>query len=574
MIPRLMAWGLLTVALLNPGWAATYYVSPSGSNANPGTRTLPWATPGYASRQLSPGDTLIILRRRYLLRQYDDDIIIPPSGNATAPTVICGDPDGRPALAGGDNLLTAIDLSSRSHVCIENLEISHDSTAHGEAGWFRDGIEAMGEPSRGLTFRRMYIHHVDEYGMNLQDVEGVQIVDCRIEFCGFGSLGGPAGAHGGWRDVVIRRCSLSWSGHYYQGGDGTARPYDRPDGFGIEPSVGPILIEETVASHNYGDGLDSKAANTTIRRCIVANNSCDGVKVWADNSRVENTLIHGRGDGDPQVTPWAPIVIDQVEQAGARFEIVNVTVDDSLGHEYLLYVQYENPIPVHVTVRNCIFSGRGPNTTLYVHANSVLVADHNLFHLPQGSVLLTHGALEVTCGKLDQLGAGNICGDPDFIRPAWGTVGDYRLRPTSPAINAGSTVGAPTVDLEGRARDDHPDIGAYEFSEPGHVGPEPSLPPQSHLLLESYPNPFARGTTIRYCAPVGGEVGLEIYDASGAIVRTFTTDDTPRQSGELSWDGTDSNGRPVSSGIYLCRLVVETTPGAPISKGTKLALVH
>jgi len=176
--------------------------------------------------------------------------------------------------------------------------------------------------------------------MNIQDVDDLQIIDCRIEYAGFGALGGPAGEHGGWRRVTIRGANLSWSGHYYQGGDGSNRPYDRPDGFGIEPCEGPILIEETIAEHNYGDGLDSKASNTTIRRAVVANNSCDGVKLWAITA-ASKILSLRAWRRHPEPSPWAAIVIDQVEQANARFEIVNVTVDDYLGKNYLMYVQYE-----------------------------------------------------------------------------------------------------------------------------------------------------------------------------------------------------------------------------------------
>jgi len=73
--------------------------------------------------------------------------------------------------------------------------------------------------------------------------------------------------------------------------------------------------------------LDSKAANTIIRRCIVANNSCDGVELWGAGSRVENTLIYGRGDGDPTPIPWAAIVIDS-EIPNADFETTNVTVTE------------------------------------------------------------------------------------------------------------------------------------------------------------------------------------------------------------------------------------------------------
>lgn len=443
-----------------------YYVAPNGDNANPGTRDRPWATPGYGSRQLAPGDTLVILGGRYTLREYDADIITPPSGTAEAWITVTGEEGHRPVLAGRDNLLTAINLSGAQYVRIQNLEITHDDTATGEALWFREGVEILGAPAAHIVLQDLYIHHVDEFGMNIQDVEDLQILNCRLEYAGFGALGGPAGEHGGWRNVVIRSSSLSWSGHYYQGGDGSNRPYDRPDGFGIEPSQGPILIEDTRTEHNYGDGLDSKAANTTIRRSVVANNSCDGVKVWADGSRIENTLIYGRGDGNPKPSPWAAIVIGQVEQAGARFEIINVTVDDYIGQNYLMYVQYDNPVPVQVTVRNTVFSGRGPECPIYIGAASTLVADHNLFYLPQNETVLTHGGTTYTCGNIGSLGEGNLCGDPRFVRPAWGETGDYHLQEGGPAINSGSTEGAPAVDLENRPRDDQPDIGAYEFWQP------------------------------------------------------------------------------------------------------------
>ncbi len=444
----------------------TFYVAPNGDNANPGTREQPWATPGYGSRQLAPGDTLIIMGGRYTLHEYDTDIITPPSGTPSAWITIKGEEGNRPILVGRDNLITAINLSGVQYVRVENLEITHDDAATGEAAWFREGVEILGAPSAHIVLQDLYIHHIDEFGMDIQDVEDLQILNCRIEYCGFGALGGPAGEHGGWRNVTIRGCSLSWSGHYYQGGDGSARPYDRPDGFGVEPSQGPILIEETVAEHNYGDGLDSKAASTTIRRSIIANNSCDGVKLWGAGSRIENTLIYGRGDGSAEPTPWAAIVIDQVEQADASFEIVNVTVDDYVGRNYLMYVQYDSPVPVQVRVRNTVFSGRGPECPIYIGAASTLVADHNLFYLPQNEVILTYGDTTCTCAELASLGEGNLCGDPLFVRPAWGEVGDYHLQAGSPAINAGTTDGVPAVDLENRPRDAQPDLGAYEYWQP------------------------------------------------------------------------------------------------------------
>ena len=50
------------------------------------------------------------------------------------------------------------------------------------------------------------------------------------------------------------------------------------------------------------------------------------------------------------------------------------------------------------------------------------------------------------------------------MRPAWGAVGDYHLRETSLAIDAGTPRGAPVDDLERRKRPQGAadDIGCYE----------------------------------------------------------------------------------------------------------------
>jgi hypothetical protein len=487
--------------------ARTYYVSPAGNNGNPGTRERPWASPGYGSRRLRPGDTLVLLGGRYTLREYDSDIITPPSGRADAPITIKGEEGSRPVLAGRDNLITAINLSGVSHVRIENLEITHDDKATGKGAWFRDGLQILEKPSSYIVLKDLHIHHVDEFGMNIQDVEDLQILNCRIEYAGFGALGGPAGERGGWRNVVVRGSRLSWSGHYYQGGDGSNRPYDRPDGFGIEPSRGPVLIEDTVAEHNRGDGFDSKAAETVIRRCVVANNSCDGVKLWGDNSRIEDTLIYGRGDGDPSPSPWAPIVIHNEGKPGARFEIRNVTVDDQVGRNYLLYAQYDNPqVPVRISVSDTIFSGRGPQCPIFIGRASTFVARRTFFHLPQNETVVVHGDRSYTCGSLASLGQGNACGDPMFVRPAWGTTGDYRLREGSPAVG----MGAPDSILGGRK--ESPSAAAREPPAPA-ARPSASAPPaakaQTGAAQPLNPNPPAKPLRLVFIHHSTGEDWLK-----------------------------------------------------------------
>ena len=472
------AFGLLTVSnvtisaegnrvrleLISPPAGRTFYVATDGNDAHPGSSSQPWRSPGFASRQLTPGDTLVIRAGRYVQSVFDADIIAPPSGQPGAWITIRGEGSPIPVLAGRDNLYASMTIGGCSYLRIENLEITHDTNAPGSAGYFREGINLMGSPaSTNIVLSGLSLHHLDEFGLDAQDVNGLIVTNCRIEYCGFGAIGGPAGVHGGLRNVSIRDSRLAYSGHYYRGGDGSTRPYDRPDGFGIEPSAGPVEIVDTISEHNYGDGLDSKAAATTIRRCVVANNSCDGVKLWDGGSRVENTLIYGRGDGNPAPTPWALVVLGNPAPSNPSFEFVNVTVADQHRGGYLFYAQYDYPtVPLQITLRNCIF--QSVNSSVSINGPSTLTADHNLFYVPERPTeVLLHGATTYSSSNLATLGAGNTYGDPLFVAPAWGATGDFQLRSNSPAINLGTSLGAPADDLNRQPRPAPPDAGAYEW---------------------------------------------------------------------------------------------------------------
>ena len=438
---------------------STYYVAVNGSNANPGTKEKPWGTPGYASRHLQAGDTLIISSGNYILGEYDEDIITPRSGSENAYITIKGEEKQRPVLQGRNNLSHALTLSS--YLILENLEITSRDGAP-----FRDAVSQIDIPVSNVIIKNLYIHHIDEFGIDIADIDNLTVTDCRITYTGFGSIGGPQGQKGGWQNVVINRCILSYNGHYYQGSAGPS-PYARPDGFGIEPSSGPIEIRYSTAAHNRGDGFDSKAADTYIHNCIVANNSCDGIKLWAGDSKIENCLIYGTGDGVGGSSPWAGIVIDG-EKDGDNFEIINVTLHDNPERQaYPMYIGYDQFADITVTMRNSIVAnGYGP---AYFGPRVSVIIGHNIFFRPGSTDQVeANGRMYTTADiQAGELGAGNMVKDPLFILPAWGRTGDYHLQPGSPAIDAGTATGAPTVDLEGNPRPAGTgyDIGAYEKQE-------------------------------------------------------------------------------------------------------------
>ena len=78
--------------------------------------------------------------------------------------------------------------------------------------------------------------------------------------------------------------------------------------------------------------------------------------------------------------------------------------------------------------------------------------------------------------------------------------------------------------------------------------------PEQFLLHQNYPNPFNPTTTIAFTIPKNSQVYLGIYDITGKLIKTLI--DAPIEAGyhTVVWDGTDDNGRSVSSGVYFYKL--------------------
>ncbi len=76
-----------------------------------------------------------------------------------------------------------------------------------------------------------------------------------------------------------------------------------------------------------------------------------------------------------------------------------------------------------------------------------------------------------------------------------------------------------------------------------HATPEP---PAARKLRAS-PNPFAAGTSLTLSPDADGIACVIIHDAAGRFVRRLTGTD------EVRWDGRDSAGRSLPSGVYFAR---------------------
>jgi len=74
-------------------------------------------------------------------------------------------------------------------------------------------------------------------------------------------------------------------------------------------------------------------------------------------------------------------------------------------------------------------------------------------------------------------------------------------------------------------------------------------------LGQNYPNPFNPETTIRYSLAQPGWARVEVYTVTGELVRTLVAGFHEKATTyTVSWDGQDSAGNGVASGMYFCRL--------------------
>ena len=99
------------------------------------------------------------------------------------------------------------------------------------------------------------------------------------------------------------------------------------------------------------------------------------------------------------------------------------------------------------------------------------------------------------------------------------------------------------------------DILAY-FGNIG-TGPTTEIPESDVFSVRNFPNPFNPSTKIAYHMPRRGELKVKIYNIRGELVATLIDEVIDKGDGFVIWDGNDSNGRKVSSGIYFYQAKTE-----------------
>jgi len=167
--------------------------------------------------------------------------------------------------------------------------------------------------------------------------------------------------------------------------------------------------------------------------------------------------------------------------------------------------------------------------------------------------------LEFACCDLDSTGfetdgCGTITylGDNFFVNPQFcemtdcdlapTSTGDLRLSGTSPCLASNS----PCLQL----------VGAIDSTCTGTAVEErpAATPSPACELYQNHPNPFNPTTTITFLLPEPTAANLSVYNIEGKLVAELADGRLSAGVKSYSWDGRDSGGNSVASGVYFYRL--------------------
>ena len=111
-----------------------------------------------------------------------------------------------------------------------------------------------------------------------------------------------------------------------------------------------------------------------------------------------------------------------------------------------------------------------------------------------------------------------------------------------------------------------------QLSKKKTIGIKPDISPElisGYNLIQNYPNPFNSITTITYEILHSGFVKLMLYDVRGREIINLYDGYTDSGKHELTWNGSDRDGKEVSSGIYIATLSLNNE----LIKSMKLMLI-
>jgi hypothetical protein len=452
---RAVACLLATLGATLPCAAATYIVDrahPDASDSHPGTASQPWKTIVHAARIATAGDTVLIKRGIY----EDGDVVIANSGAPGHVLEFRAHPgDERLAVIRGAGLRSI----GHSYITVRNLKVQE---APADGILFQGPANAAAPPASNIVIAGNHTFDTCSSGIALwgvpwltdpgdyDNIRDVIIEDNLVELGTNGCYDEIITVANGAVNITVRNNEIRLGDPSMEGGDeGIDFKEGVRDSF-IYGNYIHDLSDKAIYIDGGSDPRDPQITNIHIFNNVMARLPSAGISI----------VTEGRGDVD-------------------GIYVYNNVVYDVTGDGFLVY-DHPGGNAEGGTVRNVHFI----NNTAY-NAGTNVGGGFRVNHATATGIIFRNN---IAWGNNDYDIRGesgtvvdnNLCAeafcqirsDPQFENVA---SRNLRLRATSPALDAGSTVLAPALDILGVARPQGAgiDLGAYEREVPDTTAPGP-----------------------------------------------------------------------------------------------------
>ena len=301
---------------------------------------------------------------------------------------------------------------------------------------------------------------------------------------------------------------------------GTVKVWDVETGETVETLVGHTDWVQSVAFAPDGSLIASASSDSTVKVWDISK--------WKWTQPRPQTLVKISGDHQQGATnePLAnPLIVEVRDQHGAPLQDVPVAFTVTRGDGTLTVDN--TTTDANGQAQSALTLGPNPGTNIVLVSVTGLVAEtFNALGRPSIATLIN-----------------DTLADFSLFADAFGS-SDLRFD-----LDANGTVDFADFFLFTEAADESERDQLFALAQ------ELIGLPEGAQLYQNAPNPFNSQTVLSYFLLTPGPMRLEVFTLSGQRVAVLSTGLQQAGRHRLAWDGRDSEGRPLASGVYLYRLV-------------------
>lgn len=524
--------------LLVPGvaGAATYYVAPTGNDANNGSLASPFRSITKGAAAARPGDTVSVRGG-----VYNEIVKAPVKGTASARITIQSYP-GEKAIIDGTGTAASTDLvqlGNAEYADFTGFEV-RNSTRLGIAGWGAKNVRILNNTVTRSHRGAIYVGYSAP-----GTVSDITIADNIV----YNSVleNQLHNMNGGWGQSIsvqyADRATITRNRVYENDGEGI-----------VVVSSDNVLVQANEVSDSFSVGIYlDNAQYTTV----------DGNFVYSTgNSRYFRSGYPASGIATANETYATANPLTDVKITN------NIVVDARYGFYYGAF-EAGGGLKNTTVANNTFYKARTAMVWLEADAHANNAFQNNIFFQAGGGVMHTGTVAGSTFRNNNWYGGnagvaaglGDIIGDPKLINAGGLRADDYKLAALSPSVHTAADISGLAKDFWGNTRSAAYDIGAHEQSialgSSSPAGIELDAPAGIRAVAQSAVSVHLSWTAVE------GASGYRIYRDRALIGSASTT----------SWS--DNDLAPLRSYSYVVTAVAgamnESAPSATVVATTPAA---